>query len=193
VKLDRAAVWLTAEEVIAAEVYAIDNSFEGGPIPQDGARGGRDLRLHVGGDAPSAEAARMLGGAARRWKARGGGSIGSFTHSWSTVPRSAWGDVISIMASVETPKQIEAARKRGYASVIVVEDFPEGYKAHSQPGTTAKIVPCPAETGDATCADCRLCLDRNLLDMNVAVAFRVHGQHGAQARRALLRATATSR
>jgi len=90
-----------------------------------------------------------------------------------------------VLASVESAKQVEDARKRGYASVNVVEDFPEGDKAFTVPGTTAKIVPCPAETRDSTCGDCRLCLDRDLLGMNVAIAFEIHGQHERAAVKAL--------
>ncbi len=188
VKLDRAAVGLTAEQVISAEVRAIDDAFDGGPIPQDGARGGLDLRLHVGGDVGSVAGARMLAKAARRWRARGGGSVWTYTHLWREVPRSAWGDAITVMASVESAQEIEAARMRGYASVIVVEDFANGDKAYRLPDTSAKIVPCAAETRGATCTECRLCLNRDLHATNTAIAFKLHGQHEAAARAALARA-----
>jgi hypothetical protein len=189
-KLDRAAVGLTAEEIIAAEVLAIDDAFDGRPVPQDGARGGRDLRLHVGGDVGSVEGAKMLAKAARRWRARGGGAVWTYSHLWREVPRSAWGEAVTVMASVESAEQIEAARKRGYASVIVVQDFASGDKAYSLPGTTAKIVPCAAETKGTICAECRLCLDRDLHGMNTAIAFKLHGQHEAAARAALARTAA---
>jgi hypothetical protein len=184
-QLDRAAAGLRPEDVIAAEVRALDDAFDGGRIPDDGNGGARDLRLHVGGDVGSTEGAKMLARAARRWRARGGGSVWTYTHFWREVPRSAWGDAITVLASVEKPKEIELARKRGYASVIVVEGFPSGSKAFSIPGTGARVIPCPAETGDAVCADCRLCLDRDLLAMNAAVAFKVHGHGAAEAAQAL--------
>lgn len=79
------------------------------------------------------------------------------------------------------------ARKRGYASVIVVESFPSGSKAFSLPGSGARVIPCPAETGDAVCAECRLCLDRDLLAMNAAVAFKIHGHQAEAASRSLKR------
>lgn len=180
-KLDAASWGVAAPEVIREEARQIDDAFDGGPIPQDGARGGRDLRLHVGGDVGSVDGAKTLARAARRWKARGGGTVWSYTHDWREVPRSAWGDAITVFASVERSQDIEKARKRGYPAAIVVQDFPEGAKTFTLPGTTAKVTPCPAETGQATCADCRLCLDRDALKLNVAIAFKLHGQQASVA------------
>lgn len=184
-KLDLAARNLTAEQVIAEEVREIDASFKGGPVPQDGALGGRDLRLHIGGDVGSASGAEALAGAAARWLQRGGGAVWTYTHDWRIVPKAAWGDV-AVLASVEAATDIEEARKRGYPAAIVVEDFPNEHRAFSLPGTSAKVVPCPAETRAAkTCAQCRLCLDRPLLNLNVAIAFKVHGRQAEKAREAL--------
>lgn len=183
-KLDRGAFGLSGDEVIAGECRAIDDAFDGGPVPQDGAAGGRDLRLHVGGDVPSVASTKMLARAARRWRARGGGAVWTYTHSWRTVPRSAWGDAIAVLASVEHAKDIEAARKRRYASIIVVDEFPSE-SAFTLPGTRSRVIPCPAETRGTPCVRCRLCLDRNLLAINAAIGLRVHGQHGRAARTAL--------
>jgi hypothetical protein len=47
-------------------------------------------------------------------------------------------------------------------------------------GTRWKLVPCPAETGAATCATCRLCLDRPLLELGIVIGFAAHGT-GARA------------
>lgn len=72
--LDAESLSISGLEVIRNEVALIDHAFpRAGRIPQDGARGGRDLRLHVGGDCPSEKAAELLAGAADRWVARGGG------------------------------------------------------------------------------------------------------------------------
>jgi hypothetical protein len=170
---DRAATGLKPEEVIAEEVGLIDSAFRSGPVPQDGARGGRDLRLHEGGDVGSLTGALLLNGAAGRWLERGGGRVWTYTHWWREIPRSVWGP-ISVLASVETPQDIEAARQAGYAAAIVVEKFPAD-RAFSLPGSSARIIPCPAETGSVTCATCRLCIDRDLLRMNAAIAFEAHG------------------
>lgn len=187
-RLDDAAWGLTSIEVIAEEARQIQQSFGGKGIPQDGAKGGRDLRLHVGGDAGSAEGARLLAKAARDWKSRGGGSIWTFTHDWKRIPRTAWGEAISVLASVETPREIEVARKRGYPCAIVVEEFPNNEKAFQVSGSKANIFPCPAETKGVTCVECRLCLDRDLVKANTAIAFRLHGQRGREAREALAQA-----
>ncbi len=93
---------------------------------------------------------------------------------------------ITVLASAEKPSEIEQAREKGYATALVVEEF-LSEKAFKIGGSKAMVVPCPAETRRTTCADCRLCLDRDLLDMNVAIAFKLHGQHEAAGRRALIR------
>ena len=182
--MDKRARRAKPEDVIAEEVRLIDGLWSKkrgnrwpGRVPQDGPRGGRDLRLHVGGDCGNTGGARQLAGAARRWKDRGGGSVWTFTHHWRTVPRSAWGD-ISVLASVESVKDIKAARKRGYPAAIVVAEHPsdQAYWKGQE-----KIIPCPAETRGATCSSCRLCLDRDLLAMGASIGFAIHGADAAKA------------
>jgi hypothetical protein len=132
---------LDALAVIKLEATAIDKAFGGARVPQDGARGGRDLRLHVGGD---------IGGAPTAGEA-------------AALP---------------------AARSLGYAPAIVVPRFPDGPRAWAL--ADGKAVPCPAETRRTTCAECRLCLDRDLHGLNVTIAFTAHGvDDGRAARRAL--------
>ena len=174
-KLDAAGHGLAADDVIVAEAAAIDAAFRGKQVPQDGARGGRDLRLHVGGDITTSKQAATLGGASSRWRARGGGTVWTFTHSWRRVARSAWGKDVSVLASVEQPHEIEEARRQGYAAALVVSDFPSD-KAFSVEGTRTMVIPCPAETTGTTCAECRLCLDHDLLGAQRAIAFKAHGQ-----------------
>jgi hypothetical protein len=184
-RLDAAAEGLTTDAVIAEEARLIDGAFKGGRVPQDGARSGRDLRLHVGGDVGSVLGARLLASAARRWRDRGGGAVWSFTHAWREVPREAWGP-ISVLASVERPEDIEAARAAGYAATIVVDEFPSD-RAFFPPGSSAKIVPCPAETRGTTCVECRLCLDADTLARrNVAITFEAHGPTARRVREALV-------
>jgi hypothetical protein len=184
-RLDDAAHGFTSAEVIHLEAQAIEQSFGGGMVPQDGARGGRDLRLHVTGDVGSSAGARRLGDAAEDYKARGGGSPWTFTEQWRKIRRGAWGP-ISVLASVAAPEEIEEARRAGYAAAIVVERFPSP-KAFYLPGTTARLIPCPAEvTKKTTCVECRLCLDRDLLAMNAAIAFEAHGPGKKKVKQALV-------
>ena len=193
--LDAGAKGLTADEVIRFEVQLIDKKYKTG-VPQDGGRrgrDGRDLRLHVGGDITNDGQAGLLGAAAWRWRARGGGLVWTFTHSWRTVRRSAWGPDISVLASVERAEDIELARQQGYASAIVVDNFPST-KAFYLPGTTAKIIPCPAETGNRTCVECRLCLNsERRLARNTAIAFEAHGPGRSEVLVQLRRAKAGGR
>lgn len=182
-RMDEAAMGMTRRQVIDAEVEAIDAAFLGG-VPQDGARGGRDLRLHVGGDLGSAREARVLAGAAQRWRERGGGVAWSYTHSWRDVPREAWGE-ISVLASVEVPEDAAQARAMGYATAIVVPQFPHGHRLFDY--GVARAIPCLAETAGKTCVECRFCMnDRRMHDRGLAVAFLAHGS-GAEKVRGKLR------
>ncbi len=185
--LDDVARHYSVDEVIREEVRLIDGAFplpKG--VPQDGARGGRDLRLHVGGDIRTRNHARWLGSAADRYRERGGGLVWSFTHAWRDVPRVEWGYAVSVLASVERPEEIESAREHGYAAAIVLNQFPST-KAFTLPGTTARIIPCPAETVGRTCVECRLCLDAGkLFERNFAIAFEAHGPGVKKVREALV-------
>lgn len=150
---------------------------------------GRPLRLHVVGDCPSDEAARVVAASAERYVERGGGPAWGYTHAWRDVDRASWGRV-SILASCETGRDVRLARARGYAPSIVVEQF-ESAKLYeplvvarravafgdvsgpshedqsgSRPGsgdapvTSVPILPCPAQTRhDVACSDCRLCFN----------------------------------
>jgi len=175
---DEATRGRSAIEVIAEEVMLIDRAFGRG-VPKDGARGGRDLRLHVGGDVGSASGAQLLAGAACRWRAREGGTVWTYSHLWREIPRADWGPDISVLASVETAADIEVARRAGYPAAIVLPKFPSK-GVFQLPGSTAKIIPCPAgkitPTGKrVTCVSCRLCLDHDLLWMKAAIGFAAHG------------------
>lgn len=185
-RLDAAAKGFTAEQVIAEEVQQIDRAFRGGPIPQDGARGGRDLRLHVSGDVRSTIGAYMLGDEAERWVQRRGGASWTYTHAWREIPHEAWRSAISVLASVERPEDIEVARAAGYAAAITLEQFPSD-RAFRLSGTTARMIPCPAETRGRTCVECRLCLDdKKLLERDIAIAFALHGPGAKLAREQLV-------
>jgi hypothetical protein len=183
--LDEASKGLRPAEIAANEAETID-AF--GPIPLDGGkygRDGRDLRLHINGDAYDEESARILAGAAARWKERGGGAVWAYTHSWRSIPVEAWG-TISILASCETPADVKEARARGYASALVVRDFRGAERAHSLPEIDGKVLPCPAETRDTTCVQCRLCFDvEGLRVRRLVIGFSVHGRDAEKARRRL--------
>jgi len=180
-------------DVMREEATLINRAYRNG-VPQDGGRDGqrgRDLRLHVGGDVGSAEGAELLAEAARGWRVRKGGVSWTYTHWWREVPRSAFGE-INVLASVESPEEIEVAAAAGYPAAITVDAFPSR-RAFELPGSSFRLIPCPAEVrGDAeervTCVSCRLCLDRDLLALKVprAIAFEAHGPQAAKVRDTLI-------
>lgn len=183
-RLNKAAAGMTPLEVTLAEADLIDGTFRR-LVPQDGAKGGRDLRLHVGGDVSCAAGADALAGAADRWRSRRGGLVWSYTHRWLSIPRSAWGS-ISVLASVEDGHDAEDARRMGYAVAVVVRQFPSGPERFTLPGTDLQVIPCPAESMGKTCAQCRLCLDdEQLRGRNTAIGFAVHGRDAQRARQHL--------
>lgn len=179
-KMDAAARGRSSLEVIREEAELIRRAFSGGPVPQDGARGGRDLRIHVGGDVGDQRGALELGRAAAGWRARGGGAVWSYTHHWRAIPRAAWGQALQVFASVEDPADIELAAAQGYPSALVVEAFDQP-RAYPIAGRW-RLIPCPAETRKATCSSCRLCLDRDVLGMRSVIGFQVHGTGAAAAK-----------
>lgn len=172
--LDAAARGSGGDAAVDAEAALIEAAFGRAQVPQDGARGGRDLRLHVGGDASSEEAAQRLSWAVDTWRYRGGGAAWTFTHRWREIHRGAWGE-ISALASVESVAEANEARRRGYVPALVVDAFPSD-RAFRPSGTSLRFVPCPAETRGTTCVECRLCLDDGALRRGGrAIAFAVHG------------------
>jgi hypothetical protein len=160
--------------VAREEAQKIDESFGGGPIPQDGAKGGRDLRLHTAGDCKTNVTAGIIAAAAERWLQRGGGSVWSYTHAYKHVKRESWGPV-SIFASVDQPEEGLVVIEDGYAPARYVADFPKSGKPWKEMGVT--WIPCPAQTkDDIGCADCRICMQANKLrKQNKGVAFEAHG------------------
>jgi hypothetical protein len=102
------------------------------------------------------------------------------------IPRDAWGDNLSMLASVHNAADIERARERGYPAAILVPAFPNGPKAFTLSRTSARIIPCPNQAAAGkqdpiTCVQCRLCFDdERLLRENLAIAFAAHGQQKAK-------------
>lgn len=172
---------LTALNVTRYESEAIDGMFPRG-VPQDGYRGGRDLRLHVSGEVSCSKGARLLAGSATRWKERGGGDVWTYTSRWESIDRNDWGE-ISVLASVQSTDKARQAIQRGYAPAITLPYFPRD-KAFIVDGL--KIIPCPAETRGKTCATCRLCFDDGKIrSQNAVIGFALHGRGSSAARRAL--------
>ncbi len=152
-------------------------SFRGGVVPQDGAKGGRDLRLHTLGDCATIEAAEILGAACREWMEAGGSKPWTYTHAWRDVPRVAWGEHVSVFASVDKAEDAREARALGYAIAYVTDKF-QDTRAYHDLAFAYRSIPCPAQTReDIGCADCRLCMDdQGMAARQHAVVFEAHGR-----------------
>jgi len=168
-RLEKESAGASALSVAKAEVNAIDTSYGGKCVPI-----GRDLRLHVSGDSKTVGGTCLINKAVGRWKERGGGDCWSYTHAWKKVPRKEWSNV-SILASVSNVEEVAKAREQGYAPTIVVGNF-DGAKAFYLEGSETKWIPCPAQTREVGCSDCRLCMRSDyLFNANVGIAFEAHG------------------
>lgn len=175
-RLDNMAKYHTPDTVATQEARLIEESFDGKEIPQDGIKGGRDLRIHGFGDARTKRSAIRLGKAASNWRERKGGSVWTYTHAWKNVPRALWGKNISILASIDKMSEAPLAQAQGYAIAVVVPEFKNGNKVWEEQGM--KLIPCPAQTNPETitCTKCRLCFrDEFLAKNNYAIAFAAHG------------------
>lgn len=183
-RLDAATPMHSPLTVAREEAAAIDAAFPAG-VPQDGTRGGRDLRLHTSGDCSTPQAARIVGAAAQRYRERNGGAVWTYTHAWRDVAPSEWGQAVSVLASLDNAADANEAHARGYAPARVVASFPEGNRAWTEHGV--KWIACPAQTRDDTgCADCRLCLDASALHARRAgIAFEAHGTRAKALKRRL--------
>jgi hypothetical protein len=162
-----------ANSAAEQEAFLIKNSFGGKQVPQDGYKGGRDLRLHVFGDATTPQAANALGEAANDWKARKGGSVWTYTHAWKTVRRSDWGNSVSVLASIDKIEDAKEVMEQGYAPALVVDVFPQN-KAFIK--NDIRWIPCPEQTNGINCTKCRLCFNADRLKENKsAILFAAHG------------------
>lgn len=184
IRLDEGAVGKDARDVAREEAHLIRTSFRGRRIPQDGARGGRDLRLHVSGDSRTPSAVRIVASAVEDYLRRGGGDVWSYTHAWRAVLRREWGRV-SVLASMEDAREVAAARKRGYAPALVVAHH-DSSRAHKLPGSDVLWIPCPSQVRDTTCDRCRLCMNADkLLSSGRGITFAAHGSRTKTIKRRL--------
>lgn len=175
-RLNKSAAGLRPEAVARQEAQVIRRAFSGQAVPQDGSRGGRDLRLHVSGDARTNRAANILGEAAKDWKSRGGGAVWTYTHAWKTVRRASWGKDVSVLASMEDPSLAQKAIETGYAPTLVVPSHPEKGKSFRVEGSDVVWISCVEQTRGVACSECRLCMKADSLRArNMGIAFAAHG------------------
>jgi hypothetical protein len=132
------------------------------------------IRLHVSGDAITDFRASQMARAAQVWSLLTGGKVWSYTHGWREVSRTSWG-LVSVLASCESLADVILARAKGYAAAVVVARHPADGRAYRTP-EGVKVIPCPSQTRDVKCTDCKLCWnDDLLLAQNACIAFAAHG------------------
>lgn len=140
---------------------------------------GYPLRLHASGDARTATCALILSDACKEWR----GPVWTYSHTWRTVPRAAWGSV-SVLASIEDPRDGRVALRAGYAPALVVHAHPKDGRSWRSHGVT--WIPCPEQTRGVACIKCRLCFDADALkERRTGIAFAVHGNGAKRAHIAL--------
>ena len=145
----------------------------------DALSGERALRLHVVGDSTTIEGTRALAAAARRYSSRHDRPVWTYTHAWRSLPRSAWGSV-SVLASCENERDLIAAKRRGYATALVVPGH-RARKLYQERRT--KLLPCPEQTSGVSCAACGLCMrDDYLRDAGITIAFAAHGSPASKSK-----------
>lgn len=167
--------------IATAEARAIDGLLTSGRVKN------RPLRIHVGGDCPTDEAAEIVSAAARRFSERVEAPAYTYTHAWRRVERESW-EGVSVLASIEDTRDGRAALARGYAPAVVVDKF-DGEKAFERDGVT--WIPCPSQTRDVSCVDCGLCMNADALHRrNAGIAFEAHGSATKKARAAIQAACA---
>lgn len=131
------------------------------------------LRLHVVGDSPTAECARIVSDAAGRHTAKHGQPVWTYTHALD-VPREAWGSV-SVLRSCERLTDVRKALEDGFGAAMVVPEFKQDTAYEIADGLTG--IPCPEMTGKAeSCLSCGLCMKADKLRAgNKVILFAAHG------------------
>jgi NTP pyrophosphatase (non-canonical NTP hydrolase) len=140
----------------------------------------KPLRLHIVGDCRTIGAAKVLADAAENYKRRSSKMntppVWTYTHSWKTIPRSAWG-WISVLASCETMEEAEQAYSRGYTPAMI------RYKPFK--GTISyrgwELTACREMSEGVTCDKCRICMNATpwTVDKKI-VCFFPHGNKAKQ-------------
>jgi hypothetical protein len=143
-----------------------------------GLTGTRKLRVHVVGDCATADSARIVGRAMVAHQKKYNKSAWTYTHSFRRISKKSWAGA-NVLASCETPADVELAKKRGYAAALVVPPHPT-HKTYQHKGIT--VIPCPAQffrqNGErhTTCEHCAICQNPDMLyKTNRVVGFQPDG------------------
>lgn len=100
----------------------------------------------------------------------------AYTHAWRTLSPSMFS--FGVNASCDSDEDIAEARAMGWGTVTVGRE-------HGEEIAGTRVVRCPAETRDVSCADCMLCA--KIPSLNTTVTFTPHGAGKAKAAAAVAR------
>lgn len=165
-RLNKSSKNLTATQIARLESKAIVSAYTDQPK--------RNLRLHVSGDCKTIEGVKLINNAVKKWKNNSDKIAFSYTHSWDKIFRDQWSNV-SMLASIDNVEQATAARENGYACALIVDKHSSN-KAYKIEGSDITWLPCPAQTKDKNCMECKICLDADkLFKNNMGVTFESHG------------------
>jgi hypothetical protein len=145
--------------------------------------GKRPLRLKTAGDTPNNRYAKALAKSCAKYSAKKGHKAYGYTHNWRKLDSTSFG-AISILASCDKSADIALAKSRGYATAVVVSEFPNGAKLFVKDGN--KIIPCPSQIADINgrdyhCSECMLCaFDDKLRKADITVGLLAHGAKAEQ-------------
>jgi len=132
-------------------------------------KGNLPLRVHVVGDSATPEAARIVGQAMADYPS----PAWTYTHAWRDVDVDDWRGA-NVLASCESAEDVKQARAAGFATAIVVPEFPDGPKVFERDGI--KVMPCPEQTRGVQCASCLLCSKTDKLkEHSITIGFVAHG------------------
>ena len=130
--------------------------------------GARPLRVHVVGDCTTPYAASVVGKAMVEYP----NAAWTYTHAWQDVKASDWQEA-NVLASCESIEEVDTAKKRGYATALVVDKF-ESTKLYKKDGVS--ILPCREQTNGIQCVNCKLCFNvEKLKKHNITIGFEAHG------------------
>jgi hypothetical protein len=135
----------------------------------DSLSGRRQLRGHVVGDCRTVTAAGIVGASYVRHSAKHGQRHWTYTHSWPTVPLTAWRGA-HVVASIHTAQEARQARTQGYQVLALATDTRHPtHTPYRDRQTRLKVLPCPAQFAPAsgsapvTCDRCNICQDTTVL------------------------------
>lgn len=152
------------------------------------------VRLHVVGDAVTAECAKVISAAAELCVEGGHGdakNVWNYTHAWRQVPRSAWSSRISVLASCDTIDDLPKAASKGYPLAMVMsrENMEAlGKQQNKEFGKVLKLdngfslLPCQYEIAKMVpgaigkqCIECKWCMREDWLKQHkLVITFAAH-------------------